>query len=185
MFNFIKGGDVMKNKIRFVLTIVCLFGASIPAHAQLPKLPKSPLSAPSNPVSAVAPGANPSPELVGQLSKDLNVTEKQATGGAGALFGLAKSRLKPEEFGKVSDAVPGMDGLLAAAPKSPLSGGSPLGSAASALPGKVGGLAPVATAFKSLGLSPEMAAKFVPVLTNFVGSKGGAAAASLLAGVLK
>ena len=50
------------------------------------------------------------------LTKDLNVTPKQATGGAGALFGLAKSRLKPDQFSQVAAAVPGMDGLLKAAP---------------------------------------------------------------------
>ena len=33
-----------------------------------------------------------SPELVGQLSKELSITPAQATGGAGALFGVAKSR---------------------------------------------------------------------------------------------
>jgi predicted anti-sigma-YlaC factor YlaD len=47
------------------------------------------------------------------------------------------------------------------------------------------GQASVAGQFKSLGLSPDMAAKFVPVLTKFVGSKGGASVGSLLAGVLK
>jgi len=101
----------------------------------------------------------------------------------GALFGLAKSRLKPEEFIQVSDAVPGMDGFLKAAPKQ--STGSPLGSVTSALPGEAGGLASVAGSFKKLGLSPDMVSKFVPVLTQFVHSKGGATAASLLAGALK
>ena len=127
--------------------------------------------------------ASPSSELVGMLTKELGVTPKQATGGAGSLFGLAKSRLKPEEFSQVSDAVPGMDGFLKAAPKT--SSTSPLGSAGSALPGKAGGLASVAGAFNSLGLSPDMATKFVPVLTQFVQSKGGASVASLLSGALK
>jgi hypothetical protein len=36
-----------------------------------------------------------------------------------------------------------------------------------------------------LGLSPEMAVKFVPVLTQYVESKGGAGVASLLGGALK
>jgi hypothetical protein len=117
------------------------------------------------------------------LTKQLGVTPEQATGGAGSLFGLAKSRLKPEEFNQVSDAVPGMDGFLKAAPKT--SATSPLGSVGSALPGKAGGLASVTGAFNSLGLSPDMVTKFVPVLTQFVQSKGGASVASLLAGALK
>jgi hypothetical protein len=133
--------------------------------------------------TSAAAQKSPSPELVGMLTKQLGVTPEQATGGAGSLFGLAKSRLKPEEFNQVSDAVPGMDGFLKAAPKT--SATSPLGSVGSALPGKAGGLASVTGAFNSLGLSPDMVTKFVPVLTQFVQSKGGASVASLLAGALK
>lgn len=125
---------------------------------------------------------NPSPELVGQLARELSITPKQATGGAGALFRLAKSRLTPGKFSRVAKAVPGMDGLLKAAPK-PM--GSVPGSDGSALPGGAGGLASVAAVFKSLGLSPDMAGKFVPVMTKFVESKGGANVGSLLADALK
>ena len=135
-------------------------------------------------------GKNPSPELVGKLTKDLSITPKQATGGAGALFGLAKTRLKPDEFGQVAKAVPGMDGLLKAAPKpkQKKSGLDSLGSLGSVLPGGsggLGGLASVAGSFKSLGLSPDMVGKFVPVLKNFVGSKGGSSVGNLLGGALK
>jgi hypothetical protein len=128
---------------------------------------------------------NPSPELVGQLTKGLSITPQQATGGAGSLFGLAKSRLKPAEFGQISKVVPGMDGLLKSAPKSKSGAAGVLGSVGSALPGQAGGLASVAGAFKSLGLSPEMASKFVPIMTKFVEGKGGANLGSLLGGVLK
>lgn len=192
----------MKIKIQSAFAAACLLAffqvawaestlPTLPAKPELPMktdastkpgVPTSP-SAPK--AAAVAPAANPSPELVGELTKGLGITPEQAVGGSGALFGLAKSRLKPEEFGKVASAVPGMDGLLAAAPQSPMGGGSALGSVTSALPGAIGGLAPVAGAFKSLGLSPEMAAQFVPILTNFVGGKGGAGTASLLTSAFK
>ncbi|HUL29066.1 MAG TPA: DUF2780 domain-containing protein [Thermodesulfobacteriota bacterium] len=132
---------------------------------------------------AAAQTQSPSPELVGKLTKELKVTREQATGGAGALFGLAKSRLKPEEFSQVSKAVPGMNGFLKAAPKQ--DSGSPLGSLSSALPSEAGGLTSVAGSFNKLGLSPNMVSKFVPVLTEFVKSKGGAKAGSLLVGALK
>ena len=132
---------------------------------------------------AVAQGASPSPELVGLLTSELGVTQDQATGGAGALFDLAKSRLKPEEFSQVSNAVPGMDGFLNAAPKQ--GGGSALGSLESVLSGGSGGLASVAGAFGSLGLSPDMVSKFIPLITQFVQSKGGSSVAQLLMSVLK
>ena len=127
---------------------------------------------------------NPSPDLVNQISKELSIKPEQAAGGAGALFGLAKTRLKPNEFTRVADAVPGMDGLLNAAPK-PKSGAADLTNMAAMIPGKAGALASVAGSFKSLGLSPSMAAKFVPIMTKFVSGKGGADVGSLLAGVLK
>jgi hypothetical protein len=82
------------NEFRSVLLAVCLLVMTVPP--------------------ALAQG--PSPELVGMLTKDLNVTPKQATGGAGALFNVAKSRLKPDQFRQIAAVVPGMDGLLKAAP---------------------------------------------------------------------
>jgi hypothetical protein len=122
-----------------------------------------------------------SPELVGQLTKELSVTPAQASGGAGALFGLAKSRLSPADFSKVAASVPGIEGLIKSAPASP----GAKGAAGLSSLGGLRGLASAAGAFQKLGLSPEMAGKFVPVLTKFVESKGGAGVSSLLAGALK
>ena len=127
-----------------------------------------------------------SPELVGQLTKALSVTPAQASGGAGALFGLAKSRLSPGDFSKVAASVPGIDGLIKSAPSASSGEGVPgLSSLEGSLPGGLGGLASVAGSFQKLGLSPEMATKFVPVLTKFVHAKGGATTASLLESALK
>jgi hypothetical protein len=121
--------------------------------------------------------------LVGQLTKGLFITPTQARGGAGSLFALAKSRLSAEEFSKVSAAVPGMSGLLKAAPSvTPPTG---LSGLESSLPGSMGRTAEVAEAFHKLGLSPEMAGKFVPVMTKFVEAKGGLSTASLLEKALK
>ena len=158
-------------------SIVCLITAYVFAllgtllHAQAPAAP-----------------ANPNPELVGQLTQQLGVTNAQATGGAGAIFGLAKSKLSPENFSKLSAAVPGMGGFLKAAPaagQAGQGGSSPMGSLGSMVPGKAGGLASLAGSFNSLGMSPSMVSKFAPVLQNYVGAKGGASTASLLSGVLK
>ena len=137
-------------------------------------------------VQAQTPVATPatSPSLVRQLTKGLSITPTQARGGAGSLFALAKTRLSEDEFGKVSSAVPGMSGLLKAAP--PLSEPhSELSSLESSLPGGMGRTVEVAEAFHKLGLSPSMAAKFIPVMTKFVESKGGLSTASLLEKALK
>jgi Protein of unknown function VcgC/VcgE (DUF2780) len=133
--------------------------------------------------TSAAPAKNSSSELVGQLTKELSVTRPQARGGAGALFALAKSRLSADEFSKVSAAVPGMSSLLKAAPAP--AEHSEFSSLESALPGNMGRMAETADAFHKLGLSPEMAGKFLPVMTKFVESKGGLSTASLLEKALK
>lgn len=66
---------------------------------------------------AQAPVASaPNNELVNMLASGLHITPQQAQGGAGAIFGLVKSKVSPAEFNKLSKAVPGMDGFLNAAP---------------------------------------------------------------------
>ena len=160
----------MTNLLRPALVVLALLGPmAIVGSAQEP----------------TAPPDNPSPELVSQLTKELSITPEQATGGAGAIFGLAKTRLSPEQFGKVSESVPGMDGLLKAAPKPAAAPASAMGQLGSALPGAAGPLAALAGPFKSLGLSPEMAPKMIPILTKFVGARGGTDVGSVLAGALK
>jgi hypothetical protein len=141
-------------------------------------------------IQAQATGAEgtASPELVGNLAKTLNTTPKQAEGAAGALFGLAKSRLKADDWTKIAGAVPGMDGLLAAAPAAGGSGAGAAAGAAGALTGgktSASGLGAVAGAFSALNLSPSLASKAVPVLTQFVTKSGGADVGKLLAGALK
>jgi len=154
------------------LLIFCFIGCASVGTAQIPGL------------SPGSTGNNPSPELVGQLTKQLKIKPEQAIGGAGALFGVAKTKLKPEDFLKMSNAVPGMDDLLKAAPK--IGGGSdPLSQMGSALPGKAGTIAQAGGAFKQLGLSPDMVTKFLPIMTQFVKVKGGANVAGLLGGVFK
>ena len=112
--------------------------------------------------------AKASPELVGALSKEIGATPEQAAGAAGALFGVAKSRLNPADFSQVATAVPGMDSLLKAAP---------IGGTLSPLGGQANGLVTAASAFSKLGLSPDMVSKAVPVLTSYVTKSGGEKAA--------
>ena len=49
--------------------------------------------------------------LIGALTSQLGVSNDQARGGAGSLFGLAKDSLSPGDFSSLSSAVPGIDGL--------------------------------------------------------------------------
>jgi hypothetical protein len=130
--------------------------------------------------SPAAAAAQASPELVGALSKELGASREQAAGAAGALFGVAKSKLKADEFSQISQAIPGMDALLKAAPAMAAGGlGVPgLGSAA-------GGAAAAAAAFSKLGLGPDLVTKAIPVVTSALTKGGGASVASLFANALK
>lgn len=135
---------------------------------------------------AAVAAAKASPALVGALSKEMGATPEQSAGAAGALFGVAKSRLKADEFSQIAGAVPGMDSLLKAAPAASGGGGlGALGGLSSQLGGSAGSMAAAAQAFSKLGLKPEMVAKAIPVLTSFVTKSGGAGVGNLLAGALK
>ena len=131
-----------------------------------------------------AAAARASPELVGALSKEMGSTPEQAAGAAGALFGVAKTRLNADQFSQIAKAVPGMDSLLGAAP-APGGGVGAATGALSQLGGSASGLAGAAAAFSKLGLSPEMVSKAIPILTSFVTKSGGANLGNLLAGALK
>jgi hypothetical protein len=125
------------------------------------------------------------PELVGALAEELGSTPEQAEGAAGALFDTARQKLPAADWAKVSAAVPGMDGLLKAAPAAAAVGTSGVGAAAGAMGMAGGGLGNAAAAFSKLGLKPELVAKAVPIVTQYVSKTGGAGVGSLLAGVLK
>ena len=133
--------------------------------------------------------------LVGMLTQQLGVTEPQATGGAGAIFALAKSKLGAGDFSQIAAGVPNMDALLGAAPTPAASAeadtgaaGGLAGSALGAMGGSAGSLgsaAQLASSFSSLGLSPDMVGKFIPVVTQYLQGSAGPGAASLLQGALQ
>jgi hypothetical protein len=169
----LEGADIAMKRTSFTIAAVAsaaVFAAVIAGHVTL--------AAQS---ADAAAAAKASPALISALSKELGSSPDQAAGAAGALFGLAKSKLSPGDFSQVSNAVPGMDLLLKAAPTA--GGGATAGLA------QVGGVAAslsgAASAFTKLGLSPDLVAKAIPVLTQFVTKSGGANVGSLLAGALK
>ncbi len=125
-------------------------------------------------------------ELLQLITSQLGVSDTQAEGGAGLLFKLAKENLGSDDFGKIATAVPGIEGLLSAAPES---GGmsSLIGGLASSFGGssKLGNLASLAGGFKNLGMDSGLVGKFIPIVLSFVQSKGGDMAKGILEKVLK
>lgn len=121
-------------------------------------------------------------DLVGLLTKNLGVTNPQAEGGAGAIFNSAAQRMSVEDFAKVSDAMPEVSPLRAAAPSIDTGSGT-IGGLTSML-GKGGGgtasIAELAGSFAKLGLSSDMVGKFIPIVLDYAQAKGGDEIASLL-----
>ncbi len=138
----------------------------------------------------VAPVAGQTPGLVNTLVQKLGITPEQAAGGAGSIFSMVKQSMNSTDFAKVSNAVPGMDQLLAAAPSqaAPSSGMTGLmGLAANALGrsgGSLGNLASLTGSFQSLGLNSGMISQFIPVILQAVQSQGGSTSRDMLQNAL-
>ena len=126
-------------------------------------------------------------ELIQQLVAGTGVNDQQAEGGAGLLLGLLKDQLASDDFAQVAQAVPGVEGLIDAAPSSESGGlGGLLGGVVSSLGGsELGNLAALAGGFSKLDLDAGMITKFVPILISFLESKGGEGLASMVGKVLQ
>ena len=129
-------------------------------------------------------------DLITTLVDTLGITKDQAKGGSGALFQNAKDNLSADDFQKVSDAVPDMDEYLAAAPATETKSGlgESLGSSLSSLGGsaaKAGSMLDLTSAFSKLGMDSGTLGKFVPVVLDFIQSKGGESVVGLLKGLWK
>jgi hypothetical protein len=108
-------------------------------------------------------------DLINMLTKEMNITKDQAEGGAGSLFNFSKEAMSKSDFGKLSDVVPDMKGLLGAAPKMGKKSG--LGKLASSLTG----MPAVVGAFGKLGLNESHIQMMTPLLVDYVENKGGKA----------
>jgi hypothetical protein len=124
--------------------------------------------------------------LVDLLSGQLGITKNQAEAGAGSIFQLAEKNLSVEDFASVAKVIPGIEQMMAAAPKEDVSSGafggisSKLGSASDML----GGMAGLKSSFGKLGLSGDMVGEFVPIILDYVKKKGGERVMNLLKGAL-
>ena len=121
--------------------------------------------------------------LVQTLASQLNVSEDQAAGGAGAIFNYAKGALPTDDYTKVEKAVPEAAELVKKAPAAD-STTSAVGGAVGKAAGNAAGLASLGSSFEKLGLNSDMVGKFVPVVVNYVDKKGGSEVGGLLRNVL-
>lgn len=149
----------MKKSI-FIMSAVLLVGMMVSA----------------NPVTA-AKAKTKDAGLVQRLAKDLGVTKKQATGGAGAIFKAAQQKMTAEDFKKVAKSVPDINKMMAAAPKEDKTSG--MVKSASSLLGEgkssVAAAASLAGSFSQLDMDGSMVNAFIPIILNYVQEKGGEA----------
>jgi hypothetical protein len=127
--------------------------------------------------------------LVSTLTQKLGVNESKAKGGAGLIFKLAKEKLSAGDFSTVASAVPGIDSIMGAAPAEGGSGAlGGLGKMMGGLGGAAGGLgsfASLAGGFSNLGMGGDMVSKFIPIILEFIKSRGGEGVSAILAKVFK
>lgn len=137
-------------------------------------------------LGAVCPTHADTGDLITTLTNTLGVTQKQATGGAGAIFEYAKSKLSTDDFLTVAKALPGTDALISAAPKT--SGSAKLLSGLKAVTGgqskSTDAVSSLAGSFSKLGMNADMVGKFIPIILEYSQSKGGTAVMTILKGVL-
>jgi hypothetical protein len=134
--------------------------------------------------AAAATQTIPAGSLTELLVQRTGVTGAQAQGGAGALFQIAKTKMKADSFAQLEQAVPGMQGMLGAAPSQPggLAGG--LSSLAGSSGGTAGTLLAAASAFQQQGMSPAMVQQFIPVVIDYVKAHGNDALVNTLSTAL-
>jgi hypothetical protein len=112
-------------------------------------------------------------ELIDSLTQSLGISGAQAEGGAAVLFKAAKDKLGGEEFTQLLGSVPGLGDLMKKAPAAGGGLGGMLGGLAGAMGGIAGLIATIVGGFSKLGLKPEDARKFVPVILDFLRTKVG------------
>jgi len=112
-------------------------------------------------------------ELIDSLTQTLDISATQAEGGAAVLLKAAKDKLGAAEFDSQLGSVPGLDDLLKKAPASSGGLGGLLGGLAGAIGGNAALISSIVGGFGKLGLKPEDAKRFVPVILGFLRTKVG------------
>ena len=126
-------------------------------------------------------GAQANPDLVTPagltptVTKKLGISETQANAAIGSVLAQAQAKLSPEDYTKLSSAIPGADSYLSAA-KDYGVGPVPGASADSATTGA----APAASStdvlnsnMTKLQIPPEAAEQLVPVISQYVNQVAG------------
>jgi len=108
---------------------------------------------------------------VTSLMQTAGVTANQAIGGLGSILSLAKSKVTPEDFSKLTAGIPSADKYMSALGDLGINGGD------------IKTALDLQAAYKKLGMSDDLQQKFTPAAVNYVRSAGGEDAANVLSGM--
>ncbi len=106
--------------------------------------------------------------LPGLLQSQLGLSEDQAAGGLGSMLSLANEKLSASEYDKLAGMIPGAEQYLETA------------KSLGALSEPLKNMSDLTNALSSLGISPDVISKFVPMVTGYLGKSGGAEVQNLL-----
>jgi hypothetical protein len=122
--------------------------------------------------------------LTSTVTRELSISEVQANAAIGSILGQAQKQLSPEDYTKLSSAIPGADNYLSAATAA---GVGPAPAAGASADSATGGAASEAANMDQLNadmaklqIPPESAKQLVPVVTEYVNQVAGPNIAGLL-----
>ncbi len=137
--------------------------------------------------------AAPKPDMVTAegltptVIRKLGISEVQANAAIGSILGQAQSKLSPEDYTKLSSAIPGADSYLSAATAAGVgpaaAAGASADSATAGAAGAASNMDQLNADMVKLQIPPESAEQLVPVVTEYVNQVGGPKVAGLLKGL--
>ena len=138
--------------------------------------------------------AAPQPDLVTPagltttVTRKLGISEVQANAAIGSMLGTAQQQLSPEDFTKLSSAIPGADNYLSAATAAGVgpaaAAGAPADSAATdKAASEAANMDKLNADMAKLQIPPETAKHLVPTVTEYVKQVSGPNVAGLLKGL--
>ncbi len=122
-----------------------------------------------------------SSDLIGMLTSQLGVSDKQATGGVGSILSYAKDSLPSNKYTTLASAIPNSSSLLKMAPQA----SSAMGALGALGGNSSTGMAALASQFSSLGLNSSMITQFVPIIMNYFKGSNATGAMNILSSLFK
>ena len=119
--------------------------------------------------------------LIDMLTQNLSISDKQASGGVGTILNYAQSNLSADKFQTLKSAIPNAQSLIDSAPQNDSTSNS-LNSLVNSFGGDSSSaeMASLVSNFSSLGLSSDMIAKFIPIISQYFKSSDNSEAADIL-----